>query len=598
MAGGVNLKSLFTLLFAVVLSLVVCNLYLYHRNYYGPASFLIASRTVLLQEDPSATNQLIHKSLKLQGEQISWNGSIHTPIPTKNWVKPLALRVNHTGSLQVGATAASATLRLQNNPSTFNSIQPLQHNSNPTQPLLHNSNPTQPLLHNSSPNQPLQHNNTVLMPAQHNSYTHNVVVSDKHMPQHSGYMLALKIYEQQTMATHNFLQLQCFASKLNLSVVQPVMKESCFSTPLDPLQRMHMLQLEDVYDMKGWREYAESKGYAPLVKWEEFIENAPRNVVLVQMKYPTVNHVRQIRDSGKPFPHPLSEKRDYERGCGYKILDKAFAALKRKNFNVIRRVCFNFLSGDLIPLQVYQRDILGEHNHTKVTVIIDEWRGTGENQRVLVKERNICPETEHYHEHVHSSSKVNKDAQRYVERYLQNGNMGSYLAVIARFEMTALTRKRGSEKDPYAIIPFCLEETLKHIPNMRKSTGLTETFLSVDIGKYGSKSFVKHGYYGHQKDMEAFVTSVYRNKMNITDLERTFEDMTWTLDSGYLAKVQQAIVARAKCVMFVGGGTFQKHTLHLYQELHSNPSDRCIRVVEKCTSASRPISEHSSPQKA
>ena len=33
------------------------------------------------------------------------------------------------------------------------------------------------------------------------------------------------------MATGNLMKLQCFASKLNLSVVQPLMKDSLLGTP-------------------------------------------------------------------------------------------------------------------------------------------------------------------------------------------------------------------------------------------------------------------------------------------------------------------------------------------------------------------------------
>ena len=72
------------------------------------------------------------------------------------------------------------------------------------------------------------------------------------------------------MATGNLMKLQCFASKLNLSVVQPLMKDSLLGTPVDSRD---MLQLE----------HTQSRGYAPLVGWEEFIEHAPGDVVLVQI---------------------------------------------------------------------------------------------------------------------------------------------------------------------------------------------------------------------------------------------------------------------------------------------------------------------------
>lgn len=541
MSGTLKLKFISILFIAAVVSIVLYNFLLYHKNYYGSASFLVASRTVLSKE--SSVNQLIAKlDMTFEHENINSKDDKHV--------------ANSTTS-QEKAGSDSASLRYHNHTINFTNF--TYHNHKP----VHDGNN----LKNTS----------------------HPAASSQKTGETSGYILALKIYEQQTMATGNLLQLQCFASKLNLSVVQPSMQGSCLSTPLDSLQHSHMLQLEDVYNMQEWRAHTRSKGYASLVRWEEFIEHAPRDVILIQMKYPILSQIKDIRDSGKQFPHPVSESKNYEKGCGYKIVNIAFGILKKKGFRLIHNVCFNFLSGDEIPFEVYRRDLLGGRDPTTVTVVIDEWRGFGENQRVLIEEK-ICPKSNYYREYVNSSLRVVSDAQRYMDKYLPHANTTGYLAVIGRYEMAALTRNMHDKSDPRAIISFCLQETMKEMLNMRGEMGEeADTFLSMDIGKYGSGSFVKHGYYGHQRDMENFVGSVYGNDMNITDWERTFESVVETTDSGYIAKVQQAIVVRAKCILFVGGGTFQRHTLHLYQQLHPNPSDRCVRILEKCTSPYRPV---------
>lgn len=183
-----------------------------------------------------------------------------------------------------------------------------------------------------------------------------------------GYLLTLKVYEQQTMATGNLLQLQCLGSKLNLSVVQPLMKDSELITPLDESQHQHMLQLEDVYNMDEWNKFAERSDYAPLVKWEEFIKYASREVVLVQMKYPSLKQVKEIRDSGKTFPHPLSKEIDYKEGCDFTVAENATNELRSKDFVVVRKVCYNFMSGNEIPLQVYQDELVGDHHPNDVTI--------------------------------------------------------------------------------------------------------------------------------------------------------------------------------------------------------------------------------------
>ena len=412
---------------------------------------------------------------------------------------------------------------------------------------------------------------------------------DSSLPLGSGYIIALEIYEQQTMGTGNIFQLQCFASKLNLSVVQPLMKNSFFYTPLNSTEHVGMIELEDLYNMQEWTNYTQSRGYAPLVRWEDFMEHAPRDVILVQMNYLALSRIKDIQKSGEKFPHPVSESKDYMQGCDFNKTDKALEALTGKNFRVVKKVCYNFTTGDIIPLQAFQEDLSSDHNNSRATIIIDAWRGFGGPQRVLLEDQ-FCQGSDYYREYVDSSLRVEIDAQHYIDRYLQGSSNTEYLAVIGRYEMTVLSKKMHGEADPYAIIPHCLQKTLEEVLEMKKEKrARLGTFLSIDAGKYGSVGFIKHNYFNHRKDFEEFVSSVYGGQMNITEWDRTFESVVETTDTGYMAKVQQAIVARAKCILFVGGGTFQRHTLHLYQQLHPDPSDRCVRILKECTSSGRPV---------
>lgn len=596
----------------MVLSLVISNLYLYRGNYYGPAaSFLVVSRD---HKSFSATVEPLHRfdiSFNMKGRQLHRSKSKEAEAEGKpvnlttttgetggrdNWTelsKHRAYKYTNLNSTQshhnhtVSTPVKNDSIATMHTPPTLNNTLRTLSSFNTTSTKTSSLNTTSRIATktyflNSTTSKTIMKttylnatSRTAMKTSSSNATSRTHVAARRQL---FGYVLTLKVYEQQTMATGNLMQLQCFASQLNLSVVQPFMKDSSLTTPLDEAKHPHMLHMEDIYNMEEWDELTGSAGYAPLVKWEEFMQHAPRGVILVQMKYPTLARVKKIQESGKMFPHPLSESRDYQDGCGHSVGERAMNALKSKGFYVAQKVCYNFLSGDYIPLQIYQSDLWGQHN---VTVIIDEWRGFG-NQRVLIKEE-ICPGSAQHRNLIHSSSKIERDARRYVDKYLGNGD---YLAVIARYEMTAISRRMSGREDPNAVIPICIQETLKHIYEVRKSTLLTDTFLSIDIGKYGSKSFVAHGYYGHQQDMESFVKRVYNNQMNITDWERSFESVAEKLDPGYIAKVQQAIVARAKCVVFVGGGSFQQHTLHLYQALHPR---MCVRTVQKCTSTSRPI---------
>ncbi len=402
-----------------------------------------------------------------------------------------------------------------------------------------------------------------------------------------GYVMVMKFYEQQTMASGNLLQLQCWARYLSMAVVKPFLYDSFLLTPLDDGKHSLMLRFEDVFDISHWNEHVESEGYAPLADWTKFIRYAPRSVIFVQFKHPLISTVKSIKAMGYPFPHPPKGDQ-IQTGCKFKSLtDKKFSFLRSAGFRVVRKVCFNFQLGDELTLEGFTRHLLGDYASSEVTVIMDEWHGLGETQRVLIQEK-ICVEKIAFREQVRPSQRIVQEAERYADKYL---NGSKYLAVITRFEMTGLTHgKHNTDKeDPYAVIPRCLALTLESLRKLKAETGMDSTFLSIDIGKYGSSSFQKRKYYGHLRDMMEFVRDVYEGEMGVFEWERTFEGISSTKDAGYIAMLQQVLVTRAQCILFVGGGSFQRHTLHLYQQLHPRKEDQCVEVVKQCTSAYRPV---------
>ncbi len=399
-----------------------------------------------------------------------------------------------------------------------------------------------------------------------------------------GYVLVMKFYEQQTMASGNLLQLQCWANYLSLAVVKPLLYESYMLTPLDSSKHSFMLNFESVFDVSHWNEHALNERYAPLVDWDTFLRKAPRNVIYVQFKHPLIKTVKSIKAQGLPFPHP-PEGDQFQNGCKLNTLTwKKFAFLSSAGFRIVRKVCFNFQLGDELALEEFNRHLLGGYASSQVTVIMDEWHGLGESQRVLIKEK-ICVEKIAFREEVRPSQQIVQDAERYAKKYLNESN---YLAVITRFEMTGLTRGTHANND-YRIIPRCMDLTLEKWRELKAKNGINSTFLSIDIGRYGSSSFEKRNYYGHLQDMMDFVGDIYEGKLGVLDWERTFEDTSSARDAGYIALLQQVLVTRAKCLLFVGGGSFQRHTLHLYQQLHPREEDQCVTVLVPCTSAYRPV---------
>ena len=560
---GMVYMEIFKIIFGILLILILflINFNLYYLSADTHTDKTPSSQTILI------TSRLVDRNGYHQSEQVH------------SVVRPATVMWRYTQE-QLYQTTNDDDKEIYHYPATMSMVNSDEQGTDETQQLQHRTTiTTKAYVFPTS--QPLSHLN--------------------HPVKQRGYIVALKIYEQQTMASGNLLQLQCWANYLNVVVLKPFMKDSSLLTPLDETTQSIMLKLDDVFNMVDWNKHATNNGYAPLIEWGDFEQNAPRNLILVQMKYPVLTYVKQVRSKGLPFPKPWDGSEKYKEGCKFRMIGKKASQFLAKNgFKIIRQVCFNFVTGIELPMKQIHADILGDYDASKVTIIIDEWRGLGENQRVLVQEE-ICREKEPYREHIKPSSKVINNAQLYANMYLNhniveyntlkdNNAHSEYIAVIARFEMTGLTRKIDSRTDdPHAIIPYCLQQTLSYLEKLKQSSGLSDIFLSFDAGKYGSHSFAQKKYYGHYEDLESFVGKVYSGSKNIHDWEKTFEAVSQFTDSGYIAKLQQAIVTRAKCILFVGGGSFQRHALHLYQKLHPDPTDQCILVIEKCTSAYRPI---------
>lgn len=377
------------------------------------------------------------------------------------------------------------------------------------------------------------------------------------------------------MGSRNLFQLQCWASLSGLRVVKPVMKDSNLRTPLDVQLQQTMLRFEDHFNLDQWSRYTRQEGYAPLVEWKEFLAKAPRNVILVQFGYSSVTLLKARQRAGEQLLHPPQGDR-YKSGCESNWpTGNEVAFLKSRGFSIVRKVCFNFYYGDQLTLEEFNKHLLGNRtSFSDVTVVMDMWRGFGSAQRVLIKD--VCATVARVQEHVAPSDRIFRDADRYIKSYLHGR---PYLAIMGRLEMSMLTTRKK--------VPFCLQETLKQWEAFKTDVGLQTTFLSIDIGKYGSKKFRSNVEASLSIEVAKFFRGLFGSLMTSKQWEKQFVTVSQVRDAGYIGLLQKVIVTRAQCILFVGGGAFQRHALHLYQELHHSPGEQCVRVVRPCTSSNK-----------
>ena len=394
-----------------------------------------------------------------------------------------------------------------------------------------------------------------------------------------GYVLAENYYEQQTMGLRNMMQLQCWAQTLGMSVVKPVMHDSFLRTPLDSTQQSNFIKFEDSFDQVEWASQTDKLGYAPLVAWSEFLTRAPRNVVAVQFLHPSVSTVKSRQRGGQGILISPDSKR-YSTGCSGKWpTSRDMYFLNSNGFRIIRKVCFNFYYGDQLTLREFNGHVLGDLSPSSVTIILETWRGISTAQRVLLKD--VCQNTALAQEHISLSPRLLQQTQQYRHKYLGDGS-GKYLAVMGRLEISQLTVHK---KVP--VVPFCLQETLTQWRQFRASSTLKKTFLSIDIGRFGTKKYRS----GLQPEIEMafrkFFQSLFGMTASVKEWENSFELVAGTRDAGYIGLLQKALVSRAECVLFVGGGAFQRHALYLYKQLHPDPRDQCYHIVKQCTRSNK-----------
>ena len=352
-----------------------------------------------------------------------------------------------------------------------------------------------------------------------------------------GFVVALNYYDQQISALRRLLNLQCWAAQHNMGVVEPfLIQETRLGVSLT-LEVNHMptakeLKFSDIFDIQQWN----SKRSIPLTSWNSFLDTAPRDVILVRIK---------LKNRRTKLTVPCSPDQVVE--------NQVLEFLSQNNFRVCKKVCLDLhrynhelLSEDLSDI------IFGETRDLKVTVVIAMWTG------LKVSGNFVCPASKFYR-NLNPSPRVIRDGKEYVQRWL---NGSDYIAVMVRFEKIHTTGKS---------VPAVLDKAFKLWTELKGKTKCSTTFLSLDVGRFGSKDLSKIGTKNNAyavKSAQAFFHKIYSNSISFDAWEESFVNVSGTTESCYISALQTAIASRARCVILVGGGEFQSRILQLYKNLH------------------------------
>ena len=370
-----------------------------------------------------------------------------------------------------------------------------------------------------------------------------------------GYILELDASDQLTSGAANLLCLQCLARQIDPKVmlVEPFIVNSTYGAVLlgnqDLLARENNVRLRDIYDIGEWKKFTQQHRYAELASWEDFLKEAPRDVIVVQHHWSKCSAVTSLKKRFSPF-------------------------FRLFQFQVVRYVCLQFRQSGVLTLEQFKEIVYGNFSASTVTVIFDRFCGIGGHIHKFTTSLKRTPCSRGKMDMfvvntLNPSQRAINDATTYVQQYL--GGRKDYISLMIRLERPMITF--GLANYQHAV-KKCLEQVLNEWKVMKGKYGLNSTFFTLDANKFGSL-----GYYRRHRDIMAtttvlvkkFIQTLYGNESFFNQWENSFEEVTGLNGGGvegYVATLQKVVAARGRCIIFVGGGSFQESAFTLYKKFH------------------------------
>ena len=387
---------------------------------------------------------------------------------------------------------------------------------------------------------------------------------------------------QLTRAMKNMISQQCWAGTLSNEsyIVEPFSQESnLFHSPVfwEAVERNELhdaARFSDYYNLTHFNLQSQKSNGARLVKWEEFLQHAPRNAVVVQT--PTRGcKASSGRDQGQSHYR-------FSSSCTFIKPYRAFLETLQKKYKFVVTKTLCMQCTDLrvpMPLRELQWQLYGNKQPSEITVLFNNWRNFNIMQS-WIQVPNYCAESEKTNSasRLIPSSGVQQHTKYYIHNILGSNRIVAVMLRIERF----LEFKNKANVNSNETISTCLEKVV-NLHNKVKQLPLyadSGTFLTLDVGRFGSGTFPKDAY-AKQAAVERTLSELYNGRWeNIEQWEDSFVNASkGIIERGYIAMLQRNIATRADCLILMGGGTFQQVAAYQYNKHHRNPLHRCLHTV-------------------
>ena len=385
-----------------------------------------------------------------------------------------------------------------------------------------------------------------------------------------GYIMALHYSDQLTGSCANVFNLQCFAGHHldNVYVVEPfLLMTSVLGTNLSSYNNWHNLptensvKLSNIFDIKAWSNYSDSRHYSPLVSWESFIQKHPTFMILVY--------------------HTWNLECNHQDHLDKVMIDATKNFVQENGFEIVRHVCLDFRKIGVISPKSLVDKIYGPYNPSSVVVIFNVWGGI-----ILDKVTNFrlgvsgthCNRLNDQRLSRHSEL-VSRDVIKYTSKFMNNTK--KYVAVMIRFEYYGIKHKliNQSPESQRKRLLECFQNIGSKLESLKHDKSIKHTLLTIDFSKHGSKDLRgnKSPYLNMtvlNETIPKLFEVMFEKSFELDEWEQSFVSVAQFKVPGYIAIMQKTLAANSDCLLLVGGGSFQESAKTLHNELH--PGAGCI----------------------
>ena len=377
-----------------------------------------------------------------------------------------------------------------------------------------------------------------------------------------GYIMPYTISEEQTMASTSLWQLQILAKALRMHVVEPFASSSIFRITRSLASSNNSLRFGDYFDKEEWNKMAVDKGGSPLVAWENFLPNAPREaVVLITKKHPDL-----------PQPLIITYNDVDAKSCNLDKIPKDDSQWLGSVFNITRIVCYLGCVNKHhnLSVEAFASYVFGKSNLSQVTLITVGWLGI-RNTRVDIHSTHDFAVGINARLVLPPSPRIVQAYKTYKSLYIGDHK---YVGIVFRTHHVLYFSPPSIEKNEYLL--QC-SKNLSHV--LDKVREKWKIFLAYDMGTFGSEKYSMRMENQLAPLRDQIFLDVFNGTLQVEEREEMLKQAAGGItDRGFIAQLEKMISTNADCIILLGKhSSFVRSSVALYMSLH--PTNKCMVAI-------------------